>query len=245
MRRLLFLLLALMLSGCSCSQNRRVVRIGVDPTWSPLQFGELQPYVNGYTEDFLLEVSRYSGLNFEKMAANWDTLYSGLAEGRYEVVLTSLPLYSFNKAKYDFSENFLKLGPVLVVRASASVDTLEQLKGQLIGVLSNDPAAQLLQAQSDLIQRNYSNIPDLLNGLASGEVAGVLLDRLAAASFVRDLYAGSLKIVSAPLTDTGLHAIALRGKESSVLRLLDKSLKNFKSKKKLEPLEKKWNLAPP
>lgn len=245
MRSLFLLLVALLFAGCSCSSNHRTITVGVDATWYPLAFGDLQPYVNGYTEDVLLEVSRYSGLNFEKIPANWDTLLGGLREGKYVAVLTSLPPYMYNKAKYDFSENFLELGPVLVVPVNANHNKLADLEGQLVGVIANDPAGQLIQREAGVIQRNYASIPDLLNGVASGEVAGALLDSLAAASYVRDLYSGILKVASTPLTEAGLHVITLRDKDEPFLRLFNKSLKALRSKDKLEGIQQKWNLLVP
>jgi len=243
MRTLWSLLVVFLLAACSCGEKYSgpPIRLGVDPTWAPLNFGEQQSYVNGYTEDLLLEISRYSGLKFEKMTANSSTLLDGLQRGQYDAVLTSLPPYSFNMAKYSFSDNFLNTGPVLITAKTSSFKELSQIPADnLIGILRNDPAAQLITAHPKLIVRNYDSVPSLLDAVAAGDIAGALLDRLRATAFVRDLYQPTLQVASEPLTNEGLHLLQRKSATSSAIRLFEKSLKALHEQKKIEELQKKW-----
>lgn len=241
MRRLLSSLL-LLLASCGPSDGDRV-RLGVDPSWSPLQFGATQPYVNGFVEDLLLEISHYSGLRFEKVPANWDALYEGLQQGLYDGVLTSLPPYNYNLALYDFTPNFLSLGPILVVPTREERLHLADFKGELIGIISQDPAVLLLEKEPSLVIRTFPSIPALLEALARGEIQGALLNQLFAGQYVRDLFQGELKLVGAPLTDEGLHLITLKGKGGSWVYEFERSLEQMKKKKKLNALSKKWLLG--
>ena len=245
--RIIIFLLALVLHGCGCGSSNRnsVLRIGVDEQWYPLDFGPQQAYVNGFTEDLLLEIARYSGILFEKVGANWDTLLEGIADKRYDAVLTSLPPYPFNRAKYDFSHDFLELGPVLIVPTSSKHKDLGDMKGELLGLITGDPAALLLDKYPEVILRNYASITDLLNAVANGEIEGALLNRIPAVNYVNDLYANRLKIASAPLTKEGLHLVTAKGKQERLLKAFDRSLDHFQRKKKLSALLKKWNLSGP
>lgn len=232
------------LSSCGCSSNSRhgTLRIGVDPSWSPLSFEELQPYVNGYTDEFLQDVSRYSGIEFNKIGANWDTLLQGLNEGRYEAILCSLPPYNFNQAKYDFTENYLDLGPVLITPANANYTELSQMNGELVGVIAGDPAVLVVEKYPEVIIRNYNSLPDVLEAVASGEIEAAVTNRLPAAKYVQDLYVSKLKIASAPMNNVGLHAVTLKGKSSRFIRTFNTSIEQMKKKKTLEQLQKKWSL---
>ncbi len=245
MRVVLYFFLSLFLVSCSCESSARSgkLRIGVDPSWAPLNFDELQPYVNGYTEDVLLEVSRSSGLEFEKVTANWDSLLEGMRKGQYDAVLTSMPAYTFNLAKYDFSQDFLQLGPVLITTPSGKYTELQQLSGELVGIISGDPAVLVLQKYPEVIIRNYNSIPELLDAVENQEIEAAVLDRLPAVNYVNDLYQGKLKVVSEPLTSVGLHLIVPKGKSEELIRSFNKSLERFEKKKTLVDLQKKWNLA--
>lgn len=246
MKALFLLFCLVILHGCSCGcgsgHRNGYLRIGIDPDWIPINFGSQQAYVNGFAEDLLLEIARYSGIEFERVPANWDSLLDGIKEKKYDAVLTSLPPYPFNLAKYDFSQNFLELGPVLIVPADGQNTDLHQMKGELVGLVTGDPAALILQKYPDVVMRNYPSIPDLLNAVAGGEIEGALLNRIPAVNYVSDLYAGRLKIASAPMNDAGLRLVAMRGKQELLLRAFDKSIDHFKKKKKFQTLLKKWGL---
>lgn len=239
-----FVLLALaLLSSCSCQSSKRSsIRIGVEPTFSPLNFEELQPYVNGYVEDLLLEIARYTGLHFEKITVSWDTLLEGVKEGKYDAILSSLPPYNFNLAKYDFSECFLDLGPILVIPINSQYSDLKSLSGELVGVITGDPSVLTIEKYPEVIIRAYDTIPNLLNAVVLGDLEAAVLDRLPALTHVQNLYSGQLKLANAPLTDMGLRAVAPKGEQERFLRLFNQALAELKRKKTVESLQKKWNL---
>lgn len=231
------LTLVLLLCGCS-SGPRGTMRIGIDTKWYPINFGPQTALVNGYTEDLLLEMARYSGVQFELITANWDTLTDGLRENKYDAILTSMPPYEYNTAKYDFSDNFLDLGPVLIVPVDSEALDVSGMKGEMVGVIINDQTALILEKYPVII-RSYHSIPELLNALAAGEIQGALLSRIPAVNFVRDLYAGKLKIASAPLSDAGLHLAASKGRMGT----FNKTLEALRKRKTIDALLKKWQLS--
>jgi polar amino acid transport system substrate-binding protein len=228
----------------SCNQKKQSgLRIGIDTSFAPLNFEEMQPYVYGYVSDLLLEISRFSGMEFEKIHANWDDLVAGMAEGRYDVIISSMPPYNFNLAKYEFSKSFLDLGPVLVVPSNANYSHLTGLAGELVGVITGDPAVLVIEKYPEVIIRGYNSAPDLLNAVANGSVEAAVLDRLPALNYVRDLYTGRLKIASAPLTPVGLHTVTLKGETGKFTPLFNQAIDQMQKKKTLEALQKKWRLS--
>lgn len=234
-------LLVLLFVACSCGSNgyRGAMRIGIDTKWYPIDFGPQTAYVNGYTEDLLLEMARYSGMTFELVPANWDALTEGLKERRYDAILTSMPPYEYNLAKYDFSKNYLDLGPVLIVPVGATQSKLAELEGNLVGIINNDPTALILEKHPSIIIRNYNSIPDLLNAVAAGDIQAALLAKIPAVNFVGDLYAGKLKIASDPLSDAGLHLVGPKGR----IGRFTKTLEALRKKKSIDGLLKKWGLT--
>lgn len=242
-RLLALFFVSFLLSSCSSASSKRpVFRIGIDQNWYPLNLESFQPYVNGFTEDLLLEISKYAGVDFVKMDANWDSLLDGLHEKRYDAVLSSLPSYNFSKVKYDFSKNFLDLGPVLVVPANAKLNDLSQLSNEVVGVLMGDSAFLVVQKYPEIIVRKYETVPDLLKAVVTGSLEGAVLDRLVASSFVRDMYANQLKASPDPLTDFGLHAVSLKGEGDHLIQLFDRTLDQLKKQKKLQAMQAKWGL---
>jgi len=242
-KTVLFFVLAFVLSCCSCGTSKHgEFRIGIDANWYPLNFDILQSYVNGFTDDLLLEISQYTGVEFVKIDANGDSLLEGLREKKYEAVLTGLAPYNFYRAKYDFSSNFLDLGPVLVVPANSQYHDLEQMSNEVVGLVMGDPALLVLQKYPKIIVRKYATVSEVLDAVVNGSVEAALIDRLVASGFVRDLYTGKLKIVSDPLTDAGLHLVCLKEQEKRLMDLFNKSIQQFNKKKRLQALQAKWQL---
>ena len=240
--RYLFVLLALFLASCSCSSDllhRRTMRVGIDRLWYPIDFGKQNTYVNGFTEDLLNEMSKYSGLEFELINANWDNLQQGLTEGKYDAILTSIPPYEYNKAKYNFSSNFLDVGPVLIVSVDSKLKDFGKMNDKMVGILIDDPAARILETNPSLVIRQYENIPALLDSLTKGQIDAALLDQLPAIQYVSDLYKDVLMISSDPLTNKGLHMMG----EPRAVEAFSKSLKSLKRKSTLKNLLKKWELS--
>jgi len=234
---------ALSLVCCfGCSKDHTVMRIGVDPNWYPIDFDAQQPFVNGFIEDLFHELASHSGMRLERIEANWDSLLDGMREKRYDAVLTSIPPYNFNLAKYDLSKNILDLGPVLVLPGGSSAHTLDDLSHEIVGVLAGGDAALVLQRHADILMRSYPSITALLDALVDGDIKGALLDRLVALSYTRDLYSGALKVVGVPLTGKGLHLAVLKGQQRHTLDLFEESLEHLQKKKKLQELLVKWQL---
>jgi ABC-type amino acid transport substrate-binding protein len=230
-------LLLLVLCACSAGPKEKL-KIGVDAKWYPLDFGPQTSYVNGFVEDLLLEMAHYGGMEFEVTVANWDSLFDGLKEEKYDAVLSSLAPYEYHRSKYDFSVNFLDLGPVLIVRQKDKRKSLEAMKGELVGVIANDPAETLLAKYPEILIRSFASIPEMLTAVANGEIESAVLNRIPAVNFVRDLYASSLEIVGDPLTDSGLKLIAKKGKGERFNRYLE----SMKKKSSFNEMLKKWNL---
>lgn len=237
------LLIALILHGCGCGKisGKQKIRIGVDPSWYPLNFGSQTAYVNGFIEDLLLEIAKSEKIQFVRIDVNSGDLVPGLKEGKYDAVLTSMHPFAFHVAKYDFSKNFLEVGPVLIVGTKSPYEKLNKIKGETVGILLGDAAGGVLEVYPEISIHTYPTIPDLLNAVAAGEIAGALLNKIPAVNYVSDLYSNQLKIATPPLTNEGIHLIARKGEKEDAVRLFDRRLKAMK-RKKIPKLLEKWSL---
>ncbi len=130
----------------------------------------------------------------------------------------------------------------MIVPVDSRYAELSKLGGELVGVVTGDPAVLQIQKYGDIVIRNYMSITDLLNAVANGEIEAALLNRVPASAYIADLYAGKLKIASDPMTDAGLHLVAPKGKNERLIALFNKSLDHLKKKKKVGDLRKKWDL---
>ena len=114
MKRILScLLVAFACFGCS---TKKSVRIGIDPTWYPLELDGKEANVFAFVDELLQEISRTSRVNFQRVSFSWDDLLLNMEQGNCEAVVSSMTPLVYNLDKYNFSPLFLETGPVLIVQ---------------------------------------------------------------------------------------------------------------------------------
>lgn len=235
--RLFSLFFLAILAGCGSSELPQAPRIGVDPTWAPLDFGKLQPFVNGYTEDLLIQIAKKRRIEIVKMTSNWDSLLMGLKDHSYDAILSSFPPYNYNRASFEFSNNFLSVGPVIITQKGQKLENLESLKEKMVGVIFKSDANNLLEQDPSILIRTYPGVREMLEDLNQKKLDAALLERPFAINFINHLYEDSLIISSKPLTDAGLHLVT-RKNEIGLIELFNEEI----AKLDLKALQKKWNL---
>ncbi len=237
----IFILILCTLFSCS-SHSSKGCKVGIDPSWAPLQLPDRQESITAFSTELLTEIGQLEKIPFVRVTVNWDALLQGLKEQEYEAILSSMPPYLFNQKLFDFSEIYLSLGPVLVVSTSSSIDSIDHLQGKEIAVITGSSNDLLLQKTPGVLIRYSPSNALALNDIISGTVEGALIDVLTATAYCNDLYQGKLKIVSPPLTDEGLRFITLYGKADDLVKKFNTGLDKLKKDGTYNNLLTKWGI---
>jgi polar amino acid transport system substrate-binding protein len=236
---LILVLLTLFSCGKGSNGGRR---IGVDASWYPQDFGNRDNNVTAFSTELLTEIGKIEKIPFVKLTVNWDDLMGGLQKDKYEAILSSMPPYIFNRQQFDFSEVYLSLGPVLVVPFPSTIQSLDQLDGKEIAVISGSTDALILEKSPGVLIRYYDSIPKALNDVLVSTVDGAIIDILSAVAYCRDLYQGELKIVTPPLNDEGLRLIAKHKIAPDLIKGFNAGLARMKKSGSYDKLLEKWGL---
>lgn len=241
--RIPFLLIAVLwfLSGCGESPEPER-RIGVDPSWYPLEFGSRTNSVTAFSTELLSRIGQLEKIPFVKISVNWDNLMEGLQKDNYEAILSSMAPHIFKEKLYDFSEIYLPLGPVLVVDTNSKINSLDDLERKEIAVIQGTSGALILEKIPGVLIRYYDSIPAALNDILLMTVDGAMLDVLTAVAYCRDLYQGALKIATPPLNDEGLRLITKHNTAPDLIQSFNHGLKTMKKDGSYDVLLKRWNL---
>lgn len=233
---------ALVILG-SCSSPPKVYTIGVDPSWFPLDAANKEPYILAFSHELLQKIAHLKKCEIQRIAFSWDNLLEAVNRRQCQGILSSLQPHVFNLGKYHFSENFLNTGPVLVMREGISKYETEDLNEKEIAVLSQEDEQILAQKYPEVLLRNYDSLQAAFADLSVGTLDGVLIDYLQAFSYVTELYAGKLKIVSSPLSNKGLKLVVSDGENKRLVNLFNEGLKELKQSGEYTALLKKWKLG--
>jgi polar amino acid transport system substrate-binding protein len=226
----------------SCGGEREDYRIARDPTWFPLNFIGRETNVLAFSDGVITEVAEVEGFKVSLYPSGWVTLQELLIKGRVEGIMTTIPPTPHFRQLYDFSDVYLYVGPVLVVPASAAVKSLDDMKGKMVGVLSGSAAMVVAARISHVVIVDYMSMPMALAAMAEGELDGVIMERLPALAYVRDLYHGVLKVATPPLTDEGLRLVVVQSRNYDLIDKFNRGLQKIIEDGTYNDLQKKWGL---
>ncbi|MDN3507038.1 MAG: transporter substrate-binding domain-containing protein [Simkaniaceae bacterium] len=245
MLRLIALFAVLLFCGCSGkSSSSSTYEIGIDPSWYPLQLADYEKNVLAFSIELLTTISKKENLELSIQSMNWNNLFWGLKEHKYNAVLSSMRPYAFYKNRYNFSDLYLLTGPVIVAPKNSPIKAPSDLKGKEVAVVRGSSAALILQTTPGIILKGYDSIPFALEAVAEKNVHAAALEVLIVQSYIRDIYQDTLKIIGPTLSDEGLRLVALSHESEDLLKRFNKGLMTLKESGEYEKLLKKWGLSP-
>ncbi len=236
------LIFLVFLASCSSKPEQGKYSIGRDPSWFPLNLGEQTANVNAFTNALVGAMAKVEQVPMHLVEADWDNLFLYLDEKQYAGVLSVLPPRIENRDKFDFSNPFILLGPVLVVPEKSQVTSLNDLDGKIVGVNQFDESVLIVQKQASIVIRLYDNIPAALEELAAGKLDGLLVPTLEAEALVPHAYSGVLKIASSPLSSKGLRLVTLKGEHEKLIEHFNSGLKRLKKSGRYAHLREKFGV---
>lgn len=241
LKKISILLLLVLL--CCCENKNHQQKVALDPTWSPLHLEARNAQLVGFSTEILQKISDSQKLPLVKITTDSHYLLEDLLQGKYEAVLSSFPPYNFNKDRFDFSESYLLLGPVIVVSKSSNISSIKQLKKKAVGVLS-DTNALLIESVPETLIHQYSSKARALEDVHTGVLDAALIDVLSAYAYCEDLYQDKLKVASLPLTNEALRLITARNKNGSLIKAFNKEIHQLQHSGEYQKMLNKWNLIP-
>lgn len=160
-----------------------VIRVGSNPRWAPLEFGDAIGAPRGIAYEYLERFGRALGVTFRYVPIpSWRQAQAKLREDEVEL-LTSLNKASARKVDIEFSTPYLSLPAAVFTREDVPyVGQVSQLEGRKVGVVLGYGMEEYLRAQAPGIRLEpVKDTPGALIMLESGEL---------------DAYAGNLLVTS-------------------------------------------------
>ncbi len=242
MKRVLLCLL-IFLAGCGSSNTTLgPYSIGRDPSWFPLRLGQIAPNINGFANSLVQELAQVEKKNFILVDVRWNQLFEGLEKGDYAGIFSSLAPNIITTEKYDFSDPFLLVGPVLVVPIQSKATSLDDLAGSTVGAYQYDDSVLIVQKHPSIVIALYDSIPKVLEDVANGNMNGALIPNLEAKALIDNLYPNTLKVVSPPLNDKGLRLLTLKGQHKDLIKDFNEGLKKLKEESDYSYLRNKFKV---
>lgn len=105
---------------------------GMEGNWAPWSYYDLDTNeVIGYDADTARAIGEKLGVEVQIVEAPWESLFAGLDDGRYDIVINGVEVTDERSEKYDFSEPYAYIHTALVVRKdNEEIKSFDDLKGK-------------------------------------------------------------------------------------------------------------------
>lgn len=251
----LAVILAILLIMRGCSHNpmlagKKSFTIGRENDWQIELLGRERSLI-GFTNDLMARIAEEHGLRFNWVETNPNNLVKGLENGTYDFILTIMRPNVINHEEFDFSELLFDLGPVLIVREDWQITTLKEMRSKPIGIsygfATNFNAVRTPGVNVyDLTLIYYNNMNRALEDLSNDKIDGVIMKAIPAYAITLGLYAGRLKVVTAPFNDEGLRIVSRKNSSfDHIIDLINKTVDKMRLDGAYKSLIEKWNLIDP
>jgi len=189
-RKILLLALVLALVGAACgdddggsglTQKSGVLTVGSDIPFPPFEDFEGEDVV-GFDADLINEIASRLDLTVEWVDTDFDTIFTQLATGTFDVVASATTITEERSQQVDFTVPYYRAQQALTINVNetpdiTSVDDLGE--GDSVAVQTGTTGADWATANlapRGVEVREFPAAPDTYTALEGGQVTGVIFD---------------------------------------------------------------------
>ncbi|NLX18650.1 MAG: basic amino acid ABC transporter substrate-binding protein [Desulfobulbus sp.] len=226
---------------CNSVYAEPTIVFATDATWPPMEFVNDQKQVVGFSIDFMTAAGREAGFKPVFKNTAWDGIFSGLAAGKYDAVVSSVSITNERKKVMDFSDPYYTVRQALIVNKTSQVKSLDDLKGQKVGGQIGTTGYFAIKAAPGVEAKSYDEVGLAMEDLNVDRIAAVVCDDPVAANYALDKYKDRLKIVA--IIESGEaenYGVAVNKGRGEILALINKGIAAVKAKGIDRELKEKW-----
>jgi ABC-type amino acid transport substrate-binding protein len=160
-----------------------ILTVGTDMPYAPFEYRE-GGEVAGFDADIMNEIASRLGLETEWVDSPFDTIFTDLAAGQFDVVISGATITPERAEQVNFSEPYFRSLQALTVQEDSDIASFDDVgEGHVVAVQSGTTgeiwAEENLQPNGAEI-RAFPDYPPLYNALEAGQVDAVVFDESSA-----------------------------------------------------------------
>jgi len=211
-----------------------VVSVGVED-WKPVVFSNDGKDIDGIGGDFTKLIVEKTGLKFEVVTDNWDTLLKDFKDKKIDILPATY--YTDNRAKFGlYSDGYFKMKDAIYIKeTNLDIKSLKNLEGKTLAIPKGYGTIDKLQKEFPKIKLVFTkDLDDSINRVLNGYEGHIAAKTKIDDELIKGLKAVSVKGFSAPT----LHFFS-KIDEPILQSIIKKGLKSISYKDK-EKIMNKW-----
>jgi polar amino acid transport system substrate-binding protein len=150
--------------------------IGAYPSNPPWEFINEQGVYEGFEVDVASEVAKRLGMDVKFENLGFQALFAATSSGRIDGAISSISITDERLQSQSFTQPYYDSAGTIIGREGSEVKTLEDLKGETIGVVAATTGAAWAEANKDRLGiakvNSYTAQQDLLLDVQNGRIEG-------------------------------------------------------------------------
>lgn len=221
----------------SGGESGKPLTVGSDIPYPPFEQGKPGHYT-GFDVELMEAIGEKIGRDVEFEDTSFDTIFTFLAQGKFDVVASAATITPEREKTVDFSNPYYLSEQAILVKAGGKIDSVEGLKGATIGVQKGTTGEEFVKEKGEAGElRSYPSGPDAVNALNAETVEAVVIDIPVAENAVE---ANEQLEISSPISTEEEYGFAVAQGETELLESINEGLAEVIEDGTYTALYEKW-----
>jgi polar amino acid transport system substrate-binding protein len=237
-----FVIAGIFLNGCAGSSGGKILKIGVDDSYPPMEYRDDKNTIVGFDMDLANEIAKKLGMKIELISTAWDGIFQALNTDKFDCIVSSVSLTEERQKNFAFTRPYIANSQVIVVPPSN--DTIKEgqdLAGRKVGVqvstTAHDSANKLLEKIKFTLS-TYDQVIQPFQDLKTGRIEAVIVDEVVARYYVTKDKT-SFKVSSGKLTNEPI-SICFKKTNTALRDKIEAVLVGFQKDGTMKKISEKW-----
>lgn len=216
--------------------------VGMEGDWAPWSYHDVDSNeVVGFDADTARAIGDKLGVAVEIVEAPWESLFAGLDDGRYDMVVNGVEITEERSDKYDFSEPYGYIHTALVVRKdNEDIQGFEDLDGRKT-VNSIGSTYMELAESYGASAAGVSTLNDTIQNVVDGRADATLNADVSIYDYMNQQPDAAIKIAAVTEEASSVAIPMRKGEESASFRdAVNQAVQELKADGTLEKLSEQY-----
>lgn len=221
-----------------------VLKVAIDASYPPMETidADGKTFI-GFDVDYAKALAAKLGVKAEFQNVNWDGILTGLAGGRYDVIISSMNITPERQKEVNFVE-YVKMSQVFVSRPGVEVKSEADLAGKIIavqaGTTSENLVNELKKSKVPNIKeiRSFPLATDAFLELKNKRADVIVVDEPVGRYYAKEDTA-NFKVTGQAVTPEPV-GVAIRKSDVELMKAIEKAVADLKADGTLTKLSNQW-----
>ncbi len=212
--------------------------VASEGVWAPWTYHNEEDELVGFDVELGKYIADKLGVQVEYVEAEWDGLFGGLDAKRYDLVINGVGYDEERAEKYDFSDPYVYLDTVVVVRQDDDrITKPEDLNGMSTANTISSTYAKVAESYGATVT-GVDDLNQTMELLIQGRIDATINDETAFNDYLRANPDAPIKVACVVSTDS--YYIPVRKGESEMLKAVNDALAELREDGTLAKLSEKY-----